>query len=86
LRTHVVLPEELLKRLDQLVGKGRRSEFIERAVEDRLRKLALREAVRDIIDNEAWLDVPEWDDPDRWVRESRRDRDLESFNSDDRVE
>lgn len=42
LRVQVNLPEELVRRIDELVGPRKRSEFIERAVLRELRSEALQ--------------------------------------------
>ena len=73
-RTHVVLPEELLAELDALVGKRGRSEFIADAVALALRQERQRRAIIAVIAEAEKPDVPGWDDPDAWVREARRDR------------
>lgn len=76
-RTHVMLSKELLEQVDRVAGKRRRSEFIEEAIEDELARTRQAQAFWKIVEEEAWLDVPEWDDPDAWLDESRRDRDIE---------
>jgi metal-responsive CopG/Arc/MetJ family transcriptional regulator len=45
-RTHVVIPEELLAEIDQVVGQGGRSRFLETAAREKLDRLALEEAKR----------------------------------------
>lgn len=75
-RTHVMLSKELLEQVDRVAGKRHRSEFIEEAIEDELARTRQAQAFWKIVEEEAWLDVPEWDDPDAWIRESRRDRDF----------
>lgn len=44
-RTHVVIPEEIIKEIDLLVGKRRRSQFITEAAGERLRRLKLARAI-----------------------------------------
>lgn len=36
IRTHVVLPEELVQALNEVVGKGKKNHFIEQAIGDEL--------------------------------------------------
>ena len=73
-RTHVVLPAALLHRIDQLVGKRKRSAFIEEAVEERVKRERLRKA---LATTAAMLKddyPPEWETPEKtreWLREIR---------------
>lgn len=71
-RTHVVLSEETLARLDEAAGKRGRSRFIEEAVRDRLdREELLRvldETAGTMKDNPAWSSL---DDVKAWVRRMR---------------
>jgi metal-responsive CopG/Arc/MetJ family transcriptional regulator len=74
MRTHVVLPEDLIADVDSIVGKRKRSRFIEEAVRQSVRRAKLRmalEQARGIIDLD---DHPEWSTPEKisaWVREQR---------------
>lgn len=47
MRTHVVLPEELVGKVDALAGKRRRSQFVEEAIREKLRREELTQALRD---------------------------------------
>ena len=77
-RTHVVIPSELVSEVDELVGKRRRSEFIVLALRERLvvlrrRKAAL--AVRGSVEDD---ESPGWDTPEstsEWVRNVRQESD-----------
>lgn len=75
MRTHVVLPDEVVKGVDELVGKRRRSRFIAEAVSERLRRERLLKAIREgagILDASRH---PEWSTPEKvaeWVRALRR--------------
>lgn len=73
-RTHVMLPKELLERLDELVDKRKRSEFVAEALESALRRRELLAALDAVAGETDIPDIPEWDDVDAWIRESRRDR------------
>ena len=78
MRTHVILPEDLVKSVDALAGKGKRSQFIEEAVREKLRKDTLVSALRRTAGTLSAKDHPEWDTPEHvaaWVRESRRQSD-----------
>ena len=46
MRMHVVLPDDLMKAVDALAGKGKRSRFIEDAVREKLRIEALIAALK----------------------------------------
>ena len=70
-RTHVMLPEELLKELDSVAGRGRRSEFIAEVLAGALRQRRQLEAFEAALAVEG-PPVPECDDPDSWLRELRK--------------
>jgi metal-responsive CopG/Arc/MetJ family transcriptional regulator len=71
MRQHVTLDDGLVRQLDELVGTGRRSSFIARAVRRALEeeRWAMIEAAIGTIPAEGH----EWDaDPAAWVRDQRR--------------
>lgn len=73
-RTHVVLPAELVRRIDQLVGKRKRSAFIEDAVEGRVNRERLRKALEKTAGALKGKLPPEWETPEKahdWVRKIR---------------
>lgn len=75
MRTHVVLPEELVRAIDDLLGKGKRSRFIEEAVRERLRIEATVSALEETAGVLSVEAHPEWATREgvaAWVRESRR--------------
>ncbi len=53
-RAHVVLPDQLLKDIDRLVGTRQRSSFITKAVEQELLRLRQHEALLSTVG--AWKD------------------------------
>ena len=71
-RTHVVLSDETLARLDDAAGKRGRSRFIEEAVKERLDReemlRVLEETAGTMKDNPAWSSL---EDVKRWVRRMR---------------
>ncbi len=75
MRTHVVLPENLVREVDELAGKRKRSRFIAEAVQAKLRherQKAAFEAARGILRD---ADYPQWSTPEKtseWVHEHRR--------------
>ncbi len=78
MRTHVILPEDLVKAVDKEAGKGKRSKFIEEAIREKLRIDALHSALEATAGALSAKDHPHWDTPEKvaaWVRESRRQDD-----------
>lgn len=78
MRTHVLLPEDLVKEVDALAGKGKRSRFVEEAIREKLRKEKLLSALAETAGMLSAEDHPEWATPEKvasWVRESRRESD-----------
>lgn len=78
MRTHVILPEELVKAVDAHAGKGKRSQFFEEAIREKLRIEVLLSALEKTAGMLSAEDHPEWDTPEHvaaWVRESRRQSD-----------
>ncbi len=78
MRTHVILPDELVGEIDELVGKRKRSQFIAGAVEERLRRELLLQAYDAVVGSLKEPRIPEWATPESsaaWVREQRRESD-----------
>ena len=78
MRTHVILPEDLVKSVDDLAGKGKRSQFIEEAIREKVRIDTLLAALEATAGAFSTKDHPHWDTPEKvasWVRESRRESD-----------
>ena len=76
MRTHVVVPDELIEKVDRLVGKRRRSAFISAAVQERVRRENLLRAMREAAGSIKAEDHPEWADSKNvaaWVRRLRRE-------------
>jgi metal-responsive CopG/Arc/MetJ family transcriptional regulator len=75
MRTHVILPKELVASVDRLVGKRERSKFITEAVERELKRRRLAAAVEKLGGSLAGVGLPEWETSEsagEWVRASRR--------------
>ena len=73
-RTHVVLPAELIERVDRRVGPRKRSQFIAEAVEAKLDRERRLEAFRRFAGSLKDVDTPGWNTPeetDAWVRALR---------------
>jgi len=78
MRTHVILPEDLVEAVDAQAGKGKRSQFIEEAIREKLRIDALHAALEATSGAFSASDHPHWDTPGKvaaWVRDSRRKSD-----------
>lgn len=74
-RTHVVLPEDLLAKIDELVGKRERSRFIAEVLEAEVRRRRLHRALDELDGFLADVDIPGWETPEaaaEWVRAGRR--------------
>jgi metal-responsive CopG/Arc/MetJ family transcriptional regulator len=84
-RTHVLLPRELVEELDRQVGPRKRSETIAALVEEFLRRKELVSAIDRFAGSLNVDDHPEWasrEDIARWVHDERRrsDRSLEDIS------
>jgi Arc/MetJ-type ribon-helix-helix transcriptional regulator len=74
-RAHVVMPSELLREIDALVGRRKRSQFIQEAVEEKLRRQRLQASLAEMAGSLAGVDTPGWETPEaaaEWVRALRR--------------
>ncbi len=73
-RTHIVVPEELVKEIDKLAGKRKRSWFITKAVKREIQQLKFLKAVKET--SGAWKDE---DHPEfkkgvgKWVEDLRKE-------------
>jgi len=79
MRTHVILPDGLVEEIDNLVGKRRRSRFVEEAVAEKLKRTALLGALKETAGILLAEEHPEWETSEKvktWVSESRH-RDVE---------
>ncbi len=86
MRTHVILPEDLVNAVDAKAGKGKRSQFIEEAIREKLRKEILLSALEETAGILSAEDHPEWATSEKvaaWVRESRQqsDRRIDRYRS-----
>jgi hypothetical protein len=80
-RAHVLLPDELIKEIDARVGQRRRSQFIQDAVEDKLRRLRRVEAFERILESPDEVGIPEWgtrESTSDWLRDLREEWDRAS--------
>ena len=75
MRTHVVIPKELVDLVDELVGRRSRSRFFSEAVEEKLARVKLTRAAKRVVGSLANVDIPGWETSEaaaEWVKASRR--------------
>jgi metal-responsive CopG/Arc/MetJ family transcriptional regulator len=75
MRTHVVIPKDLVASVDELVGKRARSKFFADAAAEKLARARLSRLARTVAGSLAAVDVPGWESSDaaaEWVTASRR--------------
>ena len=75
MRAHIVLPEELIERVDKIAGRRKRSRFVEEAIEEKLSRKALRVALTKTAGILKPGDNPEWSTPEKtsaWARKIRQ--------------
>jgi metal-responsive CopG/Arc/MetJ family transcriptional regulator len=75
MRAHIILDNEMVKDIDNLVGKRRRSCFIAEAVGAKLRQMKLLAALKETAGILSDEDHPEWktsEDIANWVGDSRK--------------
>ena len=76
MRTHLILPDDLIEAVDRLVGKRRRSAFVTEALRERLRREQLLQALEESSGILKKEDYPHWATPEqaaRWARKIRRE-------------
>lgn len=76
MRAHVVLSEELLKEVDRIAGKRKRSRFVEAAVREKLSREALSAALEESVGVLDLGEYPDWSTPKKssdWVRAGRKE-------------
>jgi hypothetical protein len=75
IRTHILIPERLVRSVDQLVGKRRRSAFVAEAVAEKLARVRLANAARRAVGSLRDVPTPGWETSPAaaaWVRASRQ--------------
>lgn len=78
IRTHVVMPEEIVQTIDALVGRRARSKFLAEAAQEKLRRLRQRQAVENVAGSLRDVAIPGWETPEAtvaWVRHGRDEAD-----------
>jgi hypothetical protein len=78
-RTHVIMPRELVASIDRLVGRRARSRFLVEAAEEKLSRLRLARLAAQLAGSLADQDIAGWETGEsaaEWVAHSRQaDRD-----------
>ena len=75
-RAHVVLPEDLLIRIDRTIGKRKRSRFLVEAAEEKLERDRLLAAIDAAAGSWKTAVHPEWKRPGgaaAYIRETRKE-------------
>ena len=78
IRTHIVIPEDLINEVDRLAGRRKRSRFVEDAIREKLAREALSDALATSAGSLSPSDYPEWNSPaaiSAWVKHGRREDD-----------
>ncbi len=74
-RAHIVMPVELVEKIDAQVGPRKRSQFVQEAVEEKLRRQRLHASLAEMAGSLTNVDIPGWETPEaaaEWVRALRR--------------
>lgn len=75
MRTHLMLDDNVVGEIDNLVGRRKRSRFVEEAVREKLAREKLLSALKETAGILSRDDHPEWETPEKvaaWVRDTRR--------------
>lgn len=75
-RAHVVMPAELIEKIDAEVGPRKRSRFVQEAVEEKLQRQRMQVSLAEMAGSLADWDIPGWETSDsaaEWVRALRRE-------------
>src|SRR5919205_1139345 len=75
IRTHVILPKDLLQAVDELVGKRERSKFLADAAAEKIARAKLARVAQSVAGSLDGVAIPGWESSEsaaEWVRASRR--------------
>ena len=78
MRMHVDVSSDLIKAMDEVVGKRKRSRFVAEAIEEKLHRQRLLAAATAAAGSLKDVDIPGWETPEstsEWVRALRREAD-----------
>lgn len=82
MRAHVIVPDDLLREVDALVGNRKRSDFFVEAAREKMDRMKLRQAAHELAGFLKDADTPHWQTPEAtaaWVRSLRRESDDRAF-------
>jgi metal-responsive CopG/Arc/MetJ family transcriptional regulator len=74
MRTHIVIPVELIQEVDRVAGKRRRSRFVEEAIREKLSRQVRSTVLAATAGVLSPADYPEWETPEKvsaWVKAGR---------------
>lgn len=77
-RTHILVPRDLVEEVDRIAGQRKRSEFFVEAVQEKLLRERQKEALAATAGALAGSHHPEWETPEKtsqWVHDRRRAED-----------
>lgn len=76
MRTHIVVPGELIEEVDRVAGKRKRSRFVEEAIREKLSRQTLSDALATSAGILFPNDYPQWDTPEKvsdWIKAGRQE-------------
>ena len=74
-RTHIVVPAELVESVDALVGRRKRSQFFAEAVAEKIARARRIALAHKVVGSLRDVDIPGWETREstsEWVRASRQ--------------
>ena len=83
-RTHIVMPEKVIRQLDRLVGSRGRSKFVVEAVVARISHIKLQQVASKVAGSLRDTPISGWETGENasaWVREQRREADTKPNHS-----
>jgi hypothetical protein len=78
IRTHFIVPKDLIEEVDRLVGARRRSQFLTEAAAEKLKREKLLRFTREVMKLPPAEGIPEWETPEstsKWVHDGRVESD-----------
>lgn len=75
IRTHVLVPRDVVEAVDRVAGRRKRSEFVTEALREKLTRELQKEALAATAGALAGADYPAWSTPEKtseWVHAMRR--------------
>lgn len=75
MRTHIVIPRDLIESIDKTVGRGSRSRFLTEAAEEKLARVRRLGAFNKVVGSLKDVAIPGWETSEgaaEWVSASRK--------------